>query len=341
MKNELRLQLLFNKYLQRGCTQEEIEELIALLQQTEADKILNEQMLTLWKQVKEGSVEYPVDWDKMYNRVTHTEDSLLLPGQRKNSISKFWYGVAAIIILCISGITIYMNSAKPVNNNKPSIVNTITPKQSPSYDPKQTIHLPDGSTVVLNTGSNLNYPPVFNGINREVYLSGEAYFDIKHNPKQPFLVRTEKITTKVLGTAFDIKAYPGDESIQVTVARGKVQVLKENKSLGFVTENQQITFSKKTEDVTQNTIDIKPIIAWKPLEIFFDDITMQEAAQEIQKRFAMEVTFINPAIENCRITATFSEDDSPDEILTVICGVIKATYTIQNNKITIDGEGCN
>src|SRR4029077_15158255 len=133
-------------------------------------------------------------------------------------------------------------------------------------------------------------PSAFNNINREVYLSGEAYFDIKHNPKQPFLVRTEKITTKVLGTAFDIKAYPGDENIQVTVARGKVQVLKENKSLGFVAENQQITFSKKTEDFTQNTIDIKPIIAWKPQEIFFNDITMYEAAQQIQKRFGMEVT---------------------------------------------------
>ena len=103
----------------------------------------------------------------------------------------------------------------------------------------------------------------------------------------------------------------------------------------------KISFSKKTEEFVQKTVDSKVLVAWKPEEIAFNDIPMLEAAKRIEQRFGVVVEFANPAIKNCRVTATFSEDDMLDEILTVICGVTKSNFTIQNNKITIDGKGCN
>jgi ferric-dicitrate binding protein FerR (iron transport regulator) len=143
-----------------------------------------------------------------------------------------------------------------------------------------------------------------------------------------------------LGTAFDIKAYPGDESIEVTVTHGKVQVLRENKSMGLLTANQQISFSKKTEEYAQKQVNAAAIIAWAPDEISFDDLTMQEVARQLEQRFSVVIDFANPAIRNCRVTATFSGDDKLTEMLTVICGVSQSNYTIQNNKIIIDGKGC-
>jgi ferric-dicitrate binding protein FerR (iron transport regulator) len=92
--------------------------------------------------------------------------------------------------------------------------------------------------------------------------------------------------------------------------------------------------------VLQQVVDTRPLVAWKPQEISFNDISMAEAADSIRQRFGMTVEFANPAIKNCRVTATFSEDDMLDEILAVICGVTRSDYMIQNNKIIINGKGC-
>src|SRR5688572_8298430 len=105
----------------------------------------------------------------------------------------------------------------------------------------QFLRLPDGSTVLLNEGSKLEYPITFSGDTREVFLQGEGYFDIQHNPSKPFVVKTANVTTTVLGTAFNVKAFPSEKHITVTVTRGKVKVSKDEKVLGVITHDQQIT----------------------------------------------------------------------------------------------------
>jgi ferric-dicitrate binding protein FerR (iron transport regulator) len=86
---------------------------------------------------------------------------------------------------------------------------------------RQLINLPDGSKVVLNANSKLEYPPGFSNNTREVYLDGEAYFDIAHDPGKPFIVHTGSISTRVLGTAFNINAYRSQQFVEVTVTRVK------------------------------------------------------------------------------------------------------------------------
>ncbi len=339
----LRLRFLFNKYLQLSCTAEELEELIALLQQADADEMLTEPMQELWERLRVNKVGYEVDWDKMYNTVLGSEEIFSSPGRGgSGNIWRMWWRIAAVVVVLIAGTGGYWYFVHhPGTDVKKLTVAAENNKPVQAENKRQTIHLPDGSTVILNARSKLSYPSAFTSRTREVYLTGEGYFDIKHNSRQPFLVHAGKIVTKVLGTAFDIKAYPADESVEITVTRGKVQVLKENKNLGLVIANQQISFSNKTEQYAQKTVDTKPIVAWKPQEISFNDITMLEAAKKIEQRFNTVVEFGNPAVKNCRVTATFSEDDMLDEILTVICGVSKSNYIIQTNKILINGKGCN
>jgi transmembrane sensor len=207
---------------------------------------------------------------------------------------------------------------------------------------KKVMHLPDGSTVLLNKHSTLEYTAAGAGTGaREVTLSGEAYFDIVRRPNQPFLVHTGKLVTRVLGTAFNVKAYPGEDSIEVTVDHGKVQVLKGRTSMAMLTDNQQILYHKGTEGYTAQKVNVQPVIAWKPAEISFDDITMEEAARQIGQRFNVVVSFANPVVKNCRVTATFYQEDELDEIMTVICGVSQSGFVINGNKIVIDGKGCN
>lgn len=341
MDHSARINYLFDKHLQRLCSRQELEELVNLLQQDNAGTALAGRMQGLWEEIKASDIPYPVDWNKMYDTVIRSEERL--PAIRtKRKLS--WLRIAAAMMIIFSGSALYWhlnNKSGNVDSSQAATADVVKAGDSVRVNKRQIIHLPDGSTVILNADSRLDYPSAFSGKTREIFLSGEAYFDIKHDSKKPFLVHTGKIVTKVLGTAFDIKAYPGDESIRVTVTRGKVQVLNENKSLGLITANQQISFSRKTQKYVEKSVDSKVFVAWKPEEIAFNDITMSEAAKRIEQRFGTTVEFINPAIRNCRVTATFSEDDMLEEILTVICGVTRSDFSIQNNKISINGKGCS
>lgn len=343
MEDVPRLHLLFAKYLQRSCSPEEVEELIGLLQHGKAEESLGGPMEALWQELKEEDGEYPIDWNKMYGVISQTEEDLVyLSQRRKNRVSRRSLQVAAAVLLLVLSSILYWAANRTTKTSQLLAVAEPKDVQAQQFPrKKQIIHLPDGSTVILNENSKLDYPLAFAGKTREVYLSGEGYFDIIHQVNRPFLVHTGKITTRVLGTAFNIRAYPNDEAIEVTVTRGKVQVEKENKNMGLLTANQQISFSKKTEEYVQKLVDTKPVVAWKPLEISFDDVTMQEATRQIGQRFKMEVEFVNPVIKDCRVTATFYEVDRLNEIMTVICGVSQSNFTIQNNKIIIDGKGCD
>jgi ferric-dicitrate binding protein FerR (iron transport regulator) len=259
-----------------------------------------------------------------------------------DSESSPWYKVAAVLILCmivsaaywaLTGHNRKSRSQLPSAKGVDGILSAL--------NKKQVIHLPDGSTVILNADSKLDYPAAFAGKYREVFLSGEGYFDIVRHSRMPFLVHTGNITTRVLGTAFNIKAYPADESIEVTVTHGKVQVERENKNMGLLTDSQQISFHKKTEEYIQKKVDTRLVVAWKPAEIRLDDVTMEEAAEKIGQRFNVLIEFANPAIKACCVTATFYEDDMLNEIMTVICGVSQSNFSIHDDKIIIDGKGCH
>ncbi|WP_163024732.1 FecR family protein, partial [Pseudomonas viridiflava] len=100
----------------------------------------------------------------------------------------------------------------------------------------QKVNMPDGSTVILNNNSSISYPKVF-GVKRAVTLTGVGYFDIRHDLKKSFTVHTGNLSTVVLGTAFNIKAYDRDHEISVTVTRGKVSVLDSNAALAILTPN--------------------------------------------------------------------------------------------------------
>lgn len=340
MSNQTRLQLLFAKYLQRTCTPQEIEELVNLLEQADADEQLEAPMQAVWDKHKKNDLANTVDWKLMYQRIT-SADEKAHPIHVRHTINWKKY-VAAAVLIPLVGISIYWFATrqKAITTNQVAAANPAAVKKQTGSG-RQTIHLPDGSTVVLNQGSRLNYPSSFNGKTRNVYLTGEGFFDIQHNPRQPFIVHTGKISVKVLGTAFNIKTTTLNQDVEVTVTRGKVQVLNEDKSIGILSASQQLSYNTANGAVTQLKVDTLPVIAWKPAEIFYNDISMEEVATRLEKRFAVAIEFSNPAIKNCRVSATFSEDDLPEEILAVVCAVSKSDYTISNKKIIINGKGCN
>jgi ferric-dicitrate binding protein FerR (iron transport regulator) len=239
----------------------------------------------------------------------------------------------AFITVCTAATLFYIG-----NNNIPNrdTINAIDERPRPGV-----IQLPDGSTVILNAGSTLEYPQSFDGPEREVTLRGEGFFDIQHDAEKPFVVHTGKVKTTVLGTAFNIKAYPYQSDITVTVTRGKVRVSDDKQIFGIVSPDQQITFNKNQELVQQKAVDSHEITSWVEKDIYFEDITIDQAINQLEKRFGITIDLKNHNIGSCKFTATFVREEDIEQILRILCDFNNATLLKKGSKeFEIHGGEC-
>ncbi|HEY9258684.1 FecR family protein [Chitinophaga sp.] len=206
---------------------------------------------------------------------------------------------------------------------------------------KRFIKLSDGSSVLLNAQSELKYPPVFAGDTREVYLSGEAYFDVTANSRQPFIVHTGKVATTVLGTVFNVKALPGDKAVTVTVEQGKVRVEANGKPLGVIGSNQQIAVNQSVAGYEKNdTVNVLPVMNWVKEDLVFNNVTYEEAAKVLTEQYGITVVFHQSHLQHCRFTTSFKNQSSLEDILTVLCAFNQSTYRIKDSIVTISGGNC-
>ncbi|MBX3254482.1 MAG: FecR domain-containing protein [Chitinophagaceae bacterium] len=344
MNGSDRINELFEKYLGKECTPEEVRELIKLLQKAEAELVLDERMKMIWDTLRDNERHFDIDWKKMYKAIVNSQqqtEHLIKTATRKNRL--FLKSTAAALLIIISvAVGFYFLGNRKEQQDYDLVQQTVAGKPGQPQVKRQVIHLPDGSTVTLNAAARLNYPPVFSDKSRDVYLEGEAFFDVRHIEGRPFYVHAGQITVKVLGTAFNIKAIPAGKTVEVTVTRGKVQVLSDTAALGVLTASQQMSVPDgKIKDAVIKIVDTQNVMSWKPAEFFLNDVTLKEVALSIEEWYGMKMRFVNERLADCRVTATFSEDDTVQEMMEVLCGVTRATYTITNNLITIDGKGCD
>lgn len=248
-----------------------------------------------------------------------------------------WRIIAAVAASVAIFFTIYFE--------RPAVQNTshageLTSLNVPVNQKKQ-VNLADGSKIWVNSMSELKYPKTFSKT-REVYLSGEAYFDVQHDASRPFVIHTGKVVITVLGTAFNIKEDNMQHTVIVTVTRGKVSVANGNQSLGVITPNQQISVNEVSHQHMQKDVDAKMAIAWLENDIHFEDITFADAARQLEQRFKVRISFANDRVKNCRFTGSVSKEDKLYKMLKVICAFNNATYqTKADGSIVIDGRGCN
>ena len=213
----------------------------------------------------------------------------------------------------------------------------------------QVIVLPDSSKVAIEPESKLKFSSLFNKTKREVYLEGEAFFQVTHNAKVPFFVHANEVTTKVLGTSFIIKAIKYEREITVVVKTGKVSVFaspkKEEDSLAvkeiILTPNQQITYDKEEKEISKTLV--KKPQAILPVEevrrMRFEEAPVTEIFKALEKLYGVEIDFDEALFSNCRLTTVISKDDLYGR-LDIICNVIGTSYTLHEDRIVIRGAGC-
>lgn len=268
--------------------------------------------------------------------------------------------IAAILVFGLLSFYVYDNYFVSENDNsyyeqiaanldEDGLIEQINNSNKP-----QIITLSDGSSILLQPKSKLSYPKVFIGNERNVYLSGEAFFEVSKNPKKPFFVHANEIVTKVVGTSFRIKAYASQSDIEVLVRTGKVKVNSENairKSSQreiILLPNQALRFERKNEtfdkitDITMDKSISSSIRSIEQLSFEFTDIPVAQIFKTIEQAYSVEIDFPIQELEKCHLTTSLSDQPLPEK-LKIICKSIgnNSSYTMNGNQITILSKGCN
>ncbi len=196
--------------------------------------------------------------------------------------------------------------------------------------------LPDGSTVYLNSGSRLKYPAQFIG-KRSVELTGEAFFDVVHNAQIPFHVNTKNLDIKVLGTTFDVIANEDEQTEEIVLQTGKVDVsVKSGKQLAAMLPNQQLTLDIEKQTITKNEVEASQYTTWKEGKLVFRNENMQQVARRLSRWYNAEVVVDDRMLDTYTFHATFA-DEPLDEVLKLLS--ITTPLSFKEEKRTSDQEG--
>lgn len=199
------------------------------------------------------------------------------------------------------------------------------------------IELSDGTQIWLNAGSILKYPKEFKGDTREVYLSGEAFFDVAKDKKHPFIIHTNKMDTKVLGTSFNVQAYPDQTTQEVSVATGRVNVkstvTEENV---YVTPGQKVVFKSQDNKLQAfKDIPVNAISLWRKNIMVFEETPLQEVVATINRNYNVSIEVKNKNLNALKISAYFKELPA-DQVIGLVCNIINAQYKMDSGVYKIE-----
>ncbi|RYY30981.1 MAG: DUF4974 domain-containing protein [Chitinophagaceae bacterium] len=296
-----RFRRLFLKYLNNTCSRQEMDE--------------------VFDYINSQGLEFT---DEM---IRHVYDQELL--ERRQS-RKLIFQVAASVVMAgivvLAGIVMTSNSKGIVAGT--TVVNSRTSQTARSE--KRFLLLPDGTQVWLNAASILEFPEKFSGGERKVSLTGEAFFDVKHADSVPFIITTGKVSTLVVGTAFNIKAYPDQEKITVSVKRGKVNVRYSDNKVAVLERGQQVSIETTTTRAKQKAIKDEETAAWQKGYLLFDDETVGDILAYLEKVYDVSVQFQDSEQKNLHISTSFKREEGIEKALLVICRLTDTEMKIEN-----------
>jgi len=198
--------------------------------------------------------------------------------------------------------------------------------------------LPDGSSVVLNNNSNLRLPKKFDAARRQTRLEGEAFFDVAHNTRQPFLIDVDEITIQVVGTSFNVKEQ--DETIETQVATGLVKMFNSKDGI-YISAGQTGVYDKKTSRFfVRDELDINRF-GYATRNFEFTNERLADIIGYLEKAYSQKIVLDNALLANCKMTSSFY-NKSLDYVLEVIAATLDLTYSYKDGVLHIGGdhEGC-
>ncbi|MBC7866413.1 MAG: FecR family protein [Gloeobacteraceae cyanobacterium ES-bin-316] len=372
MENEdARFWILLAKKLANEATIAELAELKDMLARADMPAMDEELLSTLWTKRLENQatpdLNIDANWKTMSQSIFPEKSHLYVTTvtKDKNTIPKrtrrWLYAAASVMILVVSVLGIrYVSSTSGFfpAKKETDFVNQVSSRNGA----KTSVLLPEGTKVWLNAGSNIYYKNNFLS-RREVYLVGEAYFDVVHNEEKPFVIHAANVNIRVLGTAFNVKAYPGEDRVETALIRGsvelstnddperkillrpneKIAILKTNAHTGLLTKAAPGVKGLKKEELynitlmqvnkTDSSLDE---IAWMQEKLIFNAETFGSLATQMERWYGVDINFQNEALTKIKFSGVFDNQNVVEALdALAYSSNFQFTYSINKSQVII------
>lgn len=343
MEND-RLYELISRKLAGEATPEEIEELREYFRKNPHDQYFNELITSYWNSQLDKSEQDDADSDEHFNHIlqmaddsqtgeigSHEANTYLIEFENNFGISrkKIWIRritiAASFLTIVLLSLWFLFGDNKESNSSPAKLRELVAGKGT-----RSRVVLPDNSIVFLNADTKLNYPPQFNNNVRDVYLDGEAFFEVTKDPNKPFIVHTSGMEVKVVGTSFNVKAYSADKLIETSLLTGSIEVSVKNRPNEkiILSPNEKLVIKNYIPIVSANAekeISVKPEIAinqlkpdatdsafietqWVEDKLVFRDKTFEEVATMMERWYDITIEINNDELKHTLLNGTFQNE---------------------------------
>lgn len=335
MINEELFTTLAARKLAGEATAAEQQELEAMLQLHAG---LRDRYSILQQYFKEAAYHNTADTELALNRTLAKIHQSEVPVKRTriSAIWK-WTSVAAAVLL-MAGVGLTLRFRATPQQMAVTDTSLLMHRQNGKAT-KAIIELADGSKIWLNADSKLTYPEVFSNKTREVYLEGEAFFDVASNPDRPFIIHLNKGSVRVLGTSFNIRAYK-NEPIQTSVKTGKVAFIPAVEGTGktpdtiYITPDEKVTYARTGTNIKKEVTSAEDDKAWTEGRLVFRDMTLEDISFELERTFGKPVIFTQDAPRYYRLTGNF-QNNSLQDIMYYLARSKSFHYEITDSALVI------
>ena len=324
-----------DRYIKGIADDSEKEVVESLLSEGESNLYLRNILEKEWNSFIDQKTSSEADLTHLLDRIHHIirkKDTRISPKPVQRIIGIYMKAAAILLIpLIIAGGIIYshLTESTKVFKEENVAMQIYAPMGS-----RVSFNLPDGTTGMLNSGSRLDYAIPFTS-NRNIKLEGEAWFEVKHDEEHPFEIATGSSLVKVLGTSFNISAYPAEKYIEVVLKSGKVEYqsnISEDKAIVMPSE-RLVCYGGKT---SKTVVDPDKYSAWTEGKLVFRGDPMAEVARRIERWYNVKVNIADKELEKYSFRATF-QDDSLEEVLKLLAMTSPIRYKIKPRRLLADG----
>lgn len=347
-------------YLSGSFNSAEAQALQGWLAKSESNRLLFDQLSGIWHSSYHKTIHEKIDVNQAW---ADLQKQIEIQNKKTKKIN--WGELARIaavfvIALFLGGLGYYFIDRQKNNITEPSYVEYFSPLGSRSF-----VQLADGSKVWLNSGSTLKYQNSFGINNRELLLTGEAFFEVEKNPDLPFKVKTSEIDIIALGTQFNVKAYSEEKTIETTLIEGSVKlecstvklsgnmVLKPNEKAVFTKRNQELELinePQKQSDIAPSivatrpkleiieSVEPQPIISWKEQRWVINNEKLGSLAVKLERRYDVNFIFDNDVLKEYSFRGTL-EDETLEQIMEAIKFSAPIKYIIDKKTVYVMADG--
>jgi len=314
------------KDLSRELSEQERSKLDDWLRSKVENQSIYDEYKRVWLELDkvEGKTSSDVDFE--WERLERAISEEYTPAAGPNVFLR----IAASVVLLISlGVIVFF------------VLNQNQTEEVVAQQAIEEISLPEGTKVSLNRQTTLEYKTKFDGETREVKLDGEAFFEVVRDTLRPFIIQTGDLFVEVLGTAFNVKAYQGDDLVEVTVESGKVAVyrMEDKGNMVILVRGQKAVFRKEVEELTRMDNEDLNFKSWKTRHIIFEDTPMFEVVKIVNEIYGSDIRLESDQLLNCPVTTEFN-GQTIETILKVLSSTLDLEVTKEAGQIIISGRGC-